>query len=104
MARVGATVDKLELRAAAASQPEPTRAAAMSSVVSYESLVHAVSGAVVSGRGGAGWGGAAVSRVMRADVVGLERAAAALRLGYSGAVRRWAGAIAGLLGRAGGLI
>lgn len=99
MARVGATVDKLELRAAAASQPEPTRAAAMSSVVSYESLVHAVSGAVVSGRGGA-----AVSRVVRADVVGLERAAAALRLGYCGAVRRWAGAIAGLLGRAGGLI
>lgn len=45
-----------------------------------------------------------MSRVMRAGVVGLERAAAALRLGYCGAVRRWAGAIAGLLGRAGGLI
>ncbi|OXB71943.1 UNVERIFIED_CONTAM: hypothetical protein H355_001056 [Colinus virginianus] len=48
MARVGATVDKPELRAATASQPEPSRAAAMSSVVSYESLVHAVSGAVGS--------------------------------------------------------
>lgn len=54
MARVGAAVDKLAVRATAASQPKPTGAAAMSSVVSYESLVHAVSGAVVSGRGGEG--------------------------------------------------
>lgn len=77
MARVGAAVDKLHVRATAASQPKPTGAAAMSSVVSYESLVHAVSGAVVSGRGGE-----AVRRVVRADAVRLERAAAALRLGY----------------------
>lgn len=40
-------------------RPPPPRAAAMSSVASYESLVHAVSGAVVSERAGAARGAAA---------------------------------------------
>lgn len=57
MARVEAGVGRLDL-AGAAVQPgrlaaEPVGATAMSSVVSYESLVHAVSGAVVSERVGA---------------------------------------------------
>lgn len=76
MAGVGVAVGSLGL-AGAAVQPgrpavEPARAAAMSSIVSYESLVHAVSGAVVSERvgaraaepllGGAGWGEGASPR------------------------------------------
>lgn len=80
MARVGATVDKLELRAAAASQPEPTRAAAMSSVVSYESLVHAVSGAVVSGRGGAGRGSCESGYASRCSGFGASCCSAAFGL------------------------
>lgn len=49
MAGPGAAAGTAAIPAGAASQREPAAAAAMSSVASYESLVHAVSGAVVSG-------------------------------------------------------
>ncbi|XP_035407784.1 peroxisomal membrane protein PMP34 isoform X1 [Cygnus olor] len=48
MAGPGAAVGTAAIPAGAASQREPAAAAAMSSVASYESLVHAVSGAVGS--------------------------------------------------------
>lgn len=49
MAGPGAAAGSAAIPAGSASQPERAAAAAMSSVASYESLVHAVSGALVSG-------------------------------------------------------
>lgn len=55
MARVGAAVGSLHPAGAAVQPGRPAaEPATMSSVASYESLVHAVSGAVVSERAGGG--------------------------------------------------
>lgn len=97
MAGPGAAAGSAAIPAGSASQPERAAAAAMASVASYESLVHAVSGALVSGgrpglgrglRGGGDTGGTAGSE--RGALRGRPRA---LPVAAAGGCRAGCGAL-----------